>query len=350
MHKQFTGIIGLFIVAIVVSLISLVYNIVIEISTLVGDNIDVIITVIITVILSGLALVQAYLAYVAIYFRSKNFIRIKEGISKHTNNCNELNQYIEGLKSSYVNIESYNYGTGEMIDNSLYNFERKEWSKATNSNQVHHCSAVICKNASNQPIKYLCKYFDIEKDEESLSKFEKVLNDFTSVEQGRDLIKRERESILSSIDSKIPFIIRQFNEKKLIRKLGFETVDISDSYIPTFSFQYVSAGGNSSSNCDIALNIENLNHLINYLNDVIKWRKSVEGQRALMTSKLRDEIKKRDNFKCNECGLGIKDEPNLLLEIDHIVPVSKGGMTTYDNLQTLCWKCNRTKGAKILTK
>ncbi|WP_407944263.1 HNH endonuclease [Marinifilum fragile] len=23
-------------------------------------------------------------------------------------------------------------------------------------------------------------------------------------------------------------------------------------------------------------------------------------------------------------------------------------MTTYDNLQTLCWKCNRTKGANIL--
>ncbi|WP_411815422.1 HNH endonuclease [Kurthia gibsonii] len=39
--------------------------------------------------------------------------------------------------------------------------------------------------------------------------------------------------------------------------------------------------------------------------------------------------------------------PNLLLEIDHIIPISKGGMSSEDNLQTLCWKCNRSKGAKI---
>ena len=28
------------------------------------------------------------------------------------------------------------------------------------------------------------------------------------------------------------------------------------------------------------------------------------------------------------------------------LPVSKGGLTTEDNLQTLCWRCNRSKGAK----
>lgn len=110
-----------------------------------------------------------------------------------------IKSIVEELKGSYINIESYNYGKGSMTDNSLYNFRRKEWSKGIQSNQIHHCTAVICKNASNQPIKYLCKYFNIENNEESLSKFEKVLNDFTSVEQGKDLIRRERESILSSI-------------------------------------------------------------------------------------------------------------------------------------------------------
>lgn len=55
----------------------------------------------------------------------------------------------------------------------------------------------------------------------------------------------------------------------------------------------------------------------------------------------------RDDFTCKKCGISIKKEPNLLLEIDHIIPLSKGGLTTEDNLQTLCWKCNRSKGAKI---
>lgn len=39
---------------------------------------------------------------------------------------------------------------------------------------------------------------------------------------------------------------------------------------------------------------------------------------------------------------------NLLLEIDHIIPVSKGGRTEEENLKTLCWKCNRSKSNKII--
>ena len=70
-------------------------------------------------------------------------------------------------------------------------------------------------------------------------------------------------------------------------------------------------------------------------------------QRALMTKKLRDFIKNRDNFTCCNCGNSIHVEPNLLLEIDHIVPVSKGGYAVEDNLQTLCWKCNRAKSNKM---
>jgi len=49
---------------------------------------------------------------------------------------------------------------------------------------------------------------------------------------------------------------------------------------------------------------------------------------------------KRDNYRCLECGSSKKDTP---LEVDHIVPFSKGGKTTLENLQTLCKKCNRSK-------
>ncbi len=69
-------------------------------------------------------------------------------------------------------------------------------------------------------------------------------------------------------------------------------------------------------------------------------------QRSMMTGKLREMIKKRDNFTCCICGNSIYQEPNLLLEIDHVIPVSKGGCTVEENLQTLCWKCNRAKSNK----
>jgi hypothetical protein len=302
------------------------------------------------VIGSSLGIIIVYQIYREIFFVSKKFKLVKESISDYTKNCNELNQYIEELKGSYVNIESYNYGQSSINDSSNFNFERKHWNNDVRNNQTHNCSLSVLKNADNQPIKYLIKYFDIEKNEDSLSKFEGVLNDFTSVEQGKNLLKKERDEILASISKSIPILISQFSNDMLIRKLGFEEVDISETYIPNFTFQYISAGGNSSSECVIKLDIDNLNHLINHLNDLIKWRKSVAGQRALMTSKLRVKIKERDNFTCCSCNLSTSDEPNLLLEIDHIVPLSKGGITSEDNLQTLCWKCNRTKGAKILTE
>lgn len=133
----------------------------------------------------------------------------------------------------------------------------------------------------------------------------------------------------------------------MAKKLGFKDVDLSDTYYPSFKFQYVSAGGNASTENTIVMDIPNLNAMVNYLNDRIKWKKSVAGQRALMTSALRKHILERDNYTCRQCGISTYAEPHLLLEVDHIIPVSKGGMTTEDNLQTLCWRCNRTKGAKL---
>ena len=91
-----------------------------------------------------------------------------------------------------------------------------------------------------------------------------------------------------------------------------------------------------------------MDRFVKYLSGIIKFRKTVAGQRALMTTDLRRKILERDGYKCQQCGVSVNDEPNLLLEIDHIIPVSKGGLTTEDNLQTLCWKCNRRKGSKIV--
>lgn len=61
---------------------------------------------------------------------------------------------------------------------------------------------------------------------------------------------------------------------------------------------------------------------------------------------LRDYILKRDNYTCQKCGNSSSKEPNLLLEVDHIQPVSKWGPSIPENLETLCWKCNRSKSNK----
>lgn len=290
----------------------------------------------------------SYQTYLFFYFRSKSFICVKEGIKKFINNCNDLNYHIEELKCAYLNVETIDYGSGTLQDTSRYNFKRKEWSKNLKNNYVHNCSSTVCKNASTQPFKYLCKYFNIKIDENSLESFESILNDFSAADQGKTLLIAERDRIVNNLKDDVPFLIFSLNRKKLIKKLGFEIIDLSDLHYPVYTFQYVSAGGNSSIRFDLKLDIENLNKFVNYLNDLVKFRKSIEGQRALMTSKLRETIKNRDNFTCQMCNISTHLEQNLLLEIDHIIPLSKGGITSESNLQTLCWKCNRSKGNKIV--
>jgi rubredoxin len=69
-----------------------------------------------------------------------------------------------------------------------------------------------------------------------------------------------------------------------------------------------------------------------------------EIKRKSIKPSLRFEILKRDNYRCQMCGVTAKD--GATLEIDHIHPVSKGGTNDPDNLQVLCRDCNAGKGAQ----
>lgn len=60
---------------------------------------------------------------------------------------------------------------------------------------------------------------------------------------------------------------------------------------------------------------------------------------------VRVSVLHRDGYKCVFCGRSPKQ---VQLEVDHIVPFSKGGSNDLSNLQTLCFDCNRGKGSRRL--
>ena len=78
-----------------------------------------------------------------------------------------------------------------------------------------------------------------------------------------------------------------------------------------------------------------------FYNDKGIWDALCRVERGKVSNKMRFAIYKRDGYRCRYCG---RSDNTVYLEIDHIKPIAKGGKSTYDNLQTLCRRCNKNKG------
>lgn len=53
----------------------------------------------------------------------------------------------------------------------------------------------------------------------------------------------------------------------------------------------------------------------------------------------RENVFRRDNYECVYCG----NDNRKVLTLDHVVPQSKGGKNSWNNLVTACKKCNNEK-------
>lgn len=69
-------------------------------------------------------------------------------------------------------------------------------------------------------------------------------------------------------------------------------------------------------------------------------------ERQPISQKIRFEIFKRDSFKCQYCG---RAAPEVVLHVDHIKPVAKGGENEITNLITACQDCNLGKKDRELS-
>jgi hypothetical protein len=85
--------------------------------------------------------------------------------------------------------------------------------------------------------------------------------------------------------------------------------------------------------------------------DVVRQDSKVNRTKATKRTKrdptlaLRFVVLKRDNFCCVACGRSPATVAGLVLEVDHLLAWSRGGETIAENLQTLCFDCNRGKCA-----
>jgi 5-methylcytosine-specific restriction endonuclease McrA len=283
------------------------------------------------------------------YFASEAFLAHKADVSSIVDDHNEIAKYAAELrKDSSFQIGASSTGTQAHLatfENTSEHRYRRDRNEATYSaSNVHNCSLQVVRNAKADPLKYLMKYFDIKASEAAVEDIERLGESISRFEGAIQNLRRREQELTGSFDPP-PFILKWYLDE-FMSHVGIELAPVDVPY-PEYRFEYVSAGGNSSQSSTVRLNTPTIDQLIETLSLKIRFRRSAEGQRALMTANLRGFIKNRDGFACRYCSVSVAAEPNLLLEIDHIVPVSRGGLSTVDNLQTLCWRCNRTKSNKL---
>ena len=296
-----------------------------------------------------------YLAYRIIrsylktrYFAGPEFLSHKEEIAAVVAEHNEVANYIQEIQSNRefqigVSDSGANSHLASFENTSKFAYKRDKNSIDYGSKFVHNASLQVVRNASIEPIKYLIKYFDISATEEKLNEIETLGESISRLENAIKNLEERGEEITGSF-APPKFILKHYLEE-FQSQVGLEVPSLQVPY-SVYSFEYQSAGGNSGQKTSIKLDSQTIDRLVETLAEKIKFKKSAAGQRALMTAKLRGWIKERDQFTCKICKISTSDEAHLLLEVDHIKPVSKGGQSIEENLQTLCWKCNRTKASK----
>lgn len=281
------------------------------------------------------------------YYDSPAFCKIKETCEVLMSSQREFNEYI----SEKVESISLLFGTrvvrNTTVNDDEYNYIRPY--KKTITPFTAEVSAAVFASAENNPLDYIVKNFYPNKAlfPEQIQKLHLLVEELETLREAKQIIENYKAEYQQYLGD-VPDYIMKEDEAGFYSRLGFAHIDESVLTVE-YKFSYTSGGGMAQRSFTIPMTEETIVELIKTLESKLTASAFAKEQRLLMTRKLREFIKNRDNFTCCACGNSTHAEPNLLLEIDHIIPVSKGGCTTEDNLQTLCWKCNRAKSDKILT-
>lgn len=279
------------------------------------------------------------------YYESTDFLKIKKTCEALMNSQREFNEYINEKVQSISKLFGTRVVRNETVVEDEYNYIRPY--KKTVTPFTAEVSSTVFASAENNPLEYIIKYFYPNKRlyPEQIQKLYQLVEELETLKEAKQIIenyKLEYQQFLGNV----PNFIMENDEAGFYSRLGFATIDESTLTVE-YKFSYTSNGGLVQRSFTVPMKEETIEELIKALENKLTMNAFVKEQRTLMTKKLRDFIKERDNFTCCNCGNSTHIEPNLLLEIDHIIPVSKGGETKEENLQTLCWKCNRSKSNRI---
>lgn len=268
-----------------------------------------------------------YLVKTLRYYKSDEFISLKSKLAEKIIEYNEFDHFMDETRD-YI---------------------KQQQSLLTRGN-VRNSSLTVYKNSQLDIYRYIVKYFFVNTkiDEQSMQTIEAILQKYNTIDKTYEILSDEYGALMDYVQKHMyrgAYIFNGLTMKKLgSRKLPKFTND----YYVWYSFKYNSPTNRKHYQNLIVLDETRMQDFAQFLNNTIKYQRSAKYQRQLMTPQLREFILSRDYYTCKYCGVSKESQSYLLLEVDHILPISKGGVTIEDNLQSLCWKCNRSKGSKVI--
>ncbi|MCR4766906.1 MAG: HNH endonuclease [Saccharofermentans sp.] len=280
------------------------------------------------------------------YYNSSDFRKIKDTCDTLMHTQKEFNEYIEQKVKSISDLFGKSVKRNETDFEDEYNYIHPYKKNLTPF--TAEVSDAVFSSAENNPIDYIVKCFYPNKDQypDQIQKLQLLVEELETLKEAKGIIDNYKNSIQQYLDG-VPSFIIENDEDGFYSRLGFATIN-EKTLTVEYKFSYTSKAGKAQRSFTVPMTEETIIELINRLENKLTLSAFTKEQRALMTSKLRMHIKERDNYTCKICGNSIYQEPNLLLEVDHIIPIAKGGYTAENNLQTLCWKCNRNKGTSLM--
>ena len=278
------------------------------------------------------------------YYKSPAFLQLKQTCDTLMSSQREFNEYINEKAASISQLFGTRVVRNETQTNDTYNYIRPYQKTVTPF--TAEVSSSVFASAENKPIEYIIKQFYPNKNlyPEQIKKLHLLVAELETLREAKQIIENYKTAYKKYLNNVPAFILEQ-DEAGFYSRLGFAHIDES-VLVVEYKFAYTSDGGMAQRSFTVPMTEETIIELIQTLESKLTMTAFAKEQRQMMTKKLREQIKIRDNYTCRLCGNSVHKEPNLLLEIDHIKPVALGGCTEESNLQTLCWKCNRRKGAK----
>ncbi len=280
------------------------------------------------------------------YYESPDFLKIKETCESLMSSQREFNEYISEKVESIASLFGTRVVRNETVHDDEYNYIRPYKKSITPF--AAEVSAAVFASAENSPLEYVVKNFYPNKAvyPEQIQKLYHLVEELETLKDAKQIIENYKAEYKQYLGD-VPAFVMENDESGFYSRLGFANIDESVLTVE-YEFSYTSGGGMARRHFSVPMTEDTIAELIRTLESKLTASAFAKEQRTLMTKRIREFIKNRDNFTCCTCGNSTHNEPNLLLEIDHIIPVSKGGRTSEDNLQTLCWKCNRAKSNKII--